>query len=306
MYFVHWGEASDNGKFDRFYHLSELRKPGSEKTLAETYKETLPDPRGGPLKLNEAVEAAPGSRWATWRVADHIGNFYVLFPEDAAKASYATEAWATLNQMRKPGATATIEKDPPAKPATPDKLADVQVGTKIEAYKRGGYGWFAATVMAVDSGRYYVQAGADSAVKGWVQPVHMRPVGKTDRFEPEKLELFVGTWQLAGDAFFTTVKSVDKGDRIEKTMELNSGAGQDAGQVVINADGTYVLSKTAVFRDGVPGKWVRNEDQGEGGILLKDGEREGKDLCVTPYPDGRIYLQGSLRGPGKIGTKATK
>jgi len=72
--------------------------------------------------------------------------------------------------------------------------------------------------------------------------------------------------------------------------------------VTIKADGTYVLSKTVVYRDDKPGKWIRNPDQSEGGILLKDGEAEGKDLLVTPYPLG-IYLQGSLRGPGKVGKK---
>ena len=33
MYFVHWGSESDQGRFDRFYHLPELRKPGSTQTL---------------------------------------------------------------------------------------------------------------------------------------------------------------------------------------------------------------------------------------------------------------------------------
>ena len=31
---------------------------------------------------------------------------------------------------------------------------------------------------------------------------------------------------------------------------------------------------------------------------------EGKDLLVTPHPNGAIYLQGALRGPGKIGTRS--
>src|SRR5438067_6211521 len=112
--------------------------------------------------------------------------------------------------------------------------------------------------MAADKGRFYVQAAPDSALKGWVAPVHMRAVGGKERFEPENLDQFVGTWRLSGDAFFTTVRTTVKGDRVERLQELNSGAGQDAGRVTIKADGTYVLSKTAVFRDDRPAKRERN------------------------------------------------
>ena len=118
-----------------------------------------------------------------------------------------------------------------------------------------------------------------------------------------RLFLFAALSVCCGDAISAEPFRLNRGDHIEKTMQLNSGAGQDAGAVAIRDDGTYVLSKTAVYRDDKPGKWIRNTDQGEGGILLKDGEVEGKDLLITSYPNGGIYLQGSLRGPGKIGAK---
>jgi hypothetical protein len=223
----------------------------------------------------------------------------VLFPERERERNYG-EKWATLAEMRPVGSTQMFAAAPPPKPPTPQKLEDVKVGDLIEVYKRGGYGWFTARVMSVQNVRYYVQAGADSAMVGWVTPVHMRGVGAKERFEPEKLEQFFGDWRLRGDAFFTTTKTVRHSDRIEKTMELNSGAGQDAGRVVIKADGTYVLQKTVVYADNKPGKWVRNPDQSEGGIVLQGGQSDGKDLLVTPYPGGGIYLQGALRGPGKV------
>jgi hypothetical protein len=302
-YFVHWGEVADNGKWDRFFHLYELRPVGSDKTLAETYKETTPDPAHGPIAIGATV-IPDIERSTPCRVARRLGGRYVIFPEDPVVRTRAAEAWvypSTLRPVGSKDAFAPTAAD--VKPPQPTRLADVKIGDVIESYKRGGYGWFQCTVMAIDHGRYYVQAGPDSAIRAWVTPVHMRPVGGKERFEPENLEQFTGDWRLTGDAFFTTAKSVNKGDHIEKTMVLNSGAGQDAGHVKINADGTYVVTHTAVYRDDVPGNWIRNPDQGEGGILLQGGDSPGKDLVVTPYPNGGIYLQGALRGPGKIGTR---
>lgn len=303
-YFVHWGTPADNGKFDRFYQLHELRLPGAPQTLAAAYHDATPDPAGGPLAIGEAVEAEFTTRWAAARVVRRLGaDRYVVIPDDVSQVAYTNEAWVGLDKLRKRGTTQPLGAAPAA-PAKPTKLAEVHAGDRVEAWRRGGYGWMESKVMAIDpAGRFYVQTAADSSARGWVPPVHMRAVGSTERFEPERLEQFVGEWRLSGDAFFTTRSSVNKGDHIEKTMELNSGAGQDAGRLSIRPDGTYTLSKTAIYRDDKPGQWVRNPDQGEGGILLKDAESDGKDCCVTPYPGGGIYLQGSLRGPGKIGTK---
>lgn len=304
-YFVHWGEESDHGKFDAFQQLYRLRPAGgdpkSEKTFADVYHDKTPDPAGGPVAIGETVEANIDG-WIPCRVVRRLGERYVVFPENPTVRYRKAEAWIGMEDMRPAGSTKPFSTKPTPKPAQPKEAKDVHIGDVVESYKRGGYGWFQATVMAIDHGRYYVQAGPDSSMKGWVALVHMRAVGSTKRFEAEDLAQFTGEWNLAGDAFFTTAKTVDKGDHIEKTMVLNSGAGQDAGHVKINPDGTYVLTKTAVYRDGVPGKWIRNPDESEGGILLQDGEKEGKDLLVTPHPDKRIYLQSSFRGPGKIGT----
>ena len=93
------------------------------------------------------------------------------------------------------------------------------------------------------------------------------------------------------------------GGKVTETYQNNSGAGRNAGLVIINADGTYQLSNTAVYHDG-KGRWVRNPNQDEGGILLKGADGKGESDClVTNHQDGFGYLQGSIRGPGKWCTR---
>ena len=302
-YFVHWGTEEDHGRFDGFFHLYALRPPGAkgEQTFADLYHEKTPDPSGGPVAIGETVEADVEG-WVPCRVVRRLGDQYVIFPESSTVRLRRAEAWVGLDHMRPVGGkqafgAAPLKRVPPTRPG------DIQMGDLVEAYLRGGYGWFQCTVMSIDEGRYYVKAGPDSAIKGWVTLVHMRAVGAKARFQEEDIAQFIGEWNLKGDAFFTTVKSRNKGDRVEKTMELNSGAGQGAGGLKINKDGTYVLTKTAVYQDDVPGKWIRNPDQSEGGIVLLKGERDGKDMVVTPYTNGRVYVQGAIRGPGKIGVR---
>ena len=299
-HFVHWGD----GRFDTFYHLYELRAVGQAKPLAETYRDSFPDPQGGPVAIGETVEVMTRVKWEPCRVVRRLGERYEIYPESEVTRYTHAAMWIGPDEMRRPGQTQPIGPKP-APPAKPTKLSDVKVGDLVEGYQPSFAGWREATVTAIGDGRYYLRRGPDSAIKGWVTPVHMRPVGSKERFEPEDLKQFVGTFVLAGDAFFTTSKSVNKGDHVEKTMTLSTGAGQFMGTMTIKPDGTYVLSKTAVYQDDKPGKWVRNPNQDEGGILLKEADSPGKDVLVTPYRRGGLYVQGA-RGPGKIATPAGK
>jgi hypothetical protein len=73
-YFVHWGPESDRGKFDRFNHLYQLRQPGSQQTLDQTYHEKTADPAGGPVAIGETVEYNAVTGWAPYRVARRVGE----------------------------------------------------------------------------------------------------------------------------------------------------------------------------------------------------------------------------------------
>ena len=131
----------------------------------------------------------------------------------------------------------------------------------------------------------------------------LRAVGAKDPFQPEDLSFFVGRWSLTGDSFQNLIDRRVSGGKVTETYQNNSGSGQGAGGIVINADGTYQLSKTAVFHDG-KGRWERNTDQDEGGILLRGADGTGENDClVTNHLDGFGYLQGAIRGPGKWCTR---
>ena len=299
-YFVHFGAESDGGKYDDFFTLNLLRPPDGPRTYAETFRGTLPDPEGGPLDLGAEVEYENG-RWLRARVARRLGERYVLFGD---KPGVVTERWVSLDRIRLVGATAALAAARPAAQRQPARTADIRAGDLVEARPRRGF-WGALTVLAQNGASYFVKIGPDSglSLRGWVDLSHMRPVGAKEPFAPEDLKFFVGRWRMSGDSFQNLISRKTSGNRVTETYENNRGAGQDAGAVEIRADGTYVLTATVVFHDG-KGRWERNPNQDEGGILLRGADGKGeKDGLMTNHQDGFSYFQGAIRGPGKWCTR---
>jgi hypothetical protein len=300
-YFVHYGDEADGGKYDDFFTLNLLRPPGGPRTYAETFRGTVPDPEGGPIALGTAVEYYDG-RWLPMRLARHLGERYVVF---ADKPGIVTEKWLTPDKLRLAGSTSPLAPERPFKPRQPASTADIHSGDLVEAHPRRGF-WGQLTVLSRNGQSFFVKIGPDSglSLRGWVDLSHMRPVGGKDPFQAEDLAFFVGQWTLTGDSFQNLVDRKFSGRTVTEKYQNNSGAGQGAGQIVIRGDGTYQLSNTVVFHDG-KGRWERNPNQEEGGILLRGADGKGeKDCLVTNHLDGFAYLQGNIRGPGKWCTRS--
>lgn len=299
-YFVHYGSEADKGTYDDFFTLNLLRPPGGPQTFAETFRGTLPDPEGGPIALGANVEYNDG-RWLPARMARRLGERYVVF---ADKPGIVTEKWLTPDKLRAVGSATPFAAERPFRQRQPAIAADIRVADLVEAHPRRGF-WGQLTVFAQEGANYFVKIGPDSgpSMRGWVDLSHMRPVGAKDPFQPEDLTFFVGHWKLTGDSFQNLIDRKVSGGKVTETYQNNSGAGQGAGDIAINADGTYQLRNTVVFHDG-KGRWERNPNQEEGGILLHGADGTGeKDCLVTNHLDGFGYLQGSIRGPGKWCTR---
>jgi hypothetical protein len=299
-YFVQYNDEKMAGTHDDFFTLNLIRPPGGPQTFAETFHGTAPDPDGGPLALGGEVEYDDGRSWARARVARRLGDRYVIFTD---KPGSVTEKWVMPDQIRRVGDNRPLGTTRPAQ-RKPAVASDLRPGDLVEAKPRKGF-WGPLTVLARSGDGYFVKIGPDSglSMRGWVDLSHMRPVGAKDPFAPEDLKFFVGRWRLTGDSFQNLVDRRVSGGKVTEVYQNNSGAGQDAGSIVINANGTYQLSNTVVFHDG-QGKWERNPNQDEGGILLRGADGKGeKDCVMTNHLDGYGYLQGSIRGPGKWCTR---
>jgi hypothetical protein len=299
-YFVHVGTESDQGKNDDFFTPNLVRPPGGPQTYAQTFHGTAPDPDGGPLAIGAEVEYDNGGRWQRMRVARKLGTRYVVFADTPGSV---TELWVTLDQLRRPGDAKPLASSRPAQRKATD-VADIQLGDLVEAKPRLGF-WGPLTVLARRDHSFFVKIAPYSglSLRGWVDLSHMRPAGAKDPFSPEDLRFFVGQWRLTGDSFQNLVDRKVSGGKVTETYQNNSGAGQNAGLITINADGTYQLSNTVVYHDG-KGRWERNPNQDEGGILLRGADDKGaKDCVMTNHQDGFGYLQGSIRGPGKWCTR---
>ncbi len=293
-------DTDSGGRYLNIYHLSGVRPIGGTQTYAETFSGTLPDPEGGPVAIGARVELNDGYKWLPARVSRRVGARYWVFNETKGYTPMP-EAWLTADQLRPLGGGQPFA--PAAKPFQPNHPKDgasLRVGDEIEV--KTSTGFYPSTILSIDGARYFHRGGAQSAVRGWTTLAEMRPFGGGPSFAVEDLSVFAGRWRLSGDAFFTTKDSKSDGRKITSTMELNSGAGADAGLLTIKGDGTYILAKTTVFHDA-PGKWIANPDQAEGGILLKGGDSEGRDALVRMQKDGTLYLQHAIRGPGKVATK---
>jgi hypothetical protein len=300
MYFVHYLRDKDEETHDDFFAPNLVRPAGGEKTYAELFHGTMPDPEGGPIDLGATVEYYDG-RWQPARVARRLGDRYVVFTD---KAGYVTERWVTADQLRAPGSTTPYLAAPPPPPRRPTAAAAIRVGDLVEAHPRHGF-WGPLTVVAQAGTAYFVKVGPDSglSMRGWVDLSHMRPVGAKDPFQEEDLGFFVGHWGLTGVSFQNLIDRKVSGHTVTETYQNNSGAGQKAGDLVIRKDGTYELRNTVVYHDG-KGRWERNPNQDEGGILLRGADGKGdQDCLVTNHQDGYAYLQGSIRGPGKWCTR---
>ncbi|MDB6093612.1 MAG: hypothetical protein JWM32_1174 [Verrucomicrobia bacterium] len=302
-YFVHYRSDSDADTYDDFFTLNLIRPPGGPQTYAESFRGTLPDPSGGPIALGTPIEYYDG-RWNPGRVARRIGERYEIF---ADKPGSVTERWVTPDKLRPAGSTTAYAPERPFQQRRPATAAEIQPGDLVTAKPRRG-SWIDLTVLEVDGPRYFVKIGPDSglSLRSWVGLSKMRAVGAKEPFQAEDLNFFVGTWRLTGDSFQNLVDRKVSGAKVTETYQNNSGAGQDAGGLVIKADGTYDLRNTVVHHDG-RGRWERNPDQDEGGILLRGADGEGdKDCVVTNHLDGNAYFQGSFRGPGKWCTRVGK
>lgn len=300
-YFVHFGSEDDQGKNDDFFTLNLVRPAGGPKTYAETFRGTAPDPDGGPIALGAEVEYDTGGRWQRMRVARKLGELYVVFDDQPGKV---TELWARPDQLRQPGDTKPLGTVRPT-PRKPAAIADIRPGDLVDAKPRRGFWGTPLTVLAREGQSYFVKIGPNSglSMRGWVDLSHMRPVGAKDPFAAEDLKFFVGQWRLTGDSFQTLVDRKVSGGKVTETYQNNSGAGKGAGGITINADGTYQLEGTVVHHDG-KGRWERNPNQDEGGILLRGADGKGdKDCLMTNHQDGYGYLQGAIRGPGKWCTR---
>jgi hypothetical protein len=298
-YFVRYADGKSDGAHDDFFTLNLIRPPGGPKTFAETFRDTAPDPDGGPLPLGGDVEYYDG-RWLRARIARRLGEQYVVFTDQPGTV---TEKWVMPDQIRRVGDTSPLSATRPA-PRKPATAADIRPGDLVEAKPRKGF-WGQLTVLTRSGDSYFVKIGPNSglSMRGWVDLSHMRPVGAKDPFAAEDLSFFVGRWRLTGDSFQIMVDRKVSGGKVTETYENNSGAGRDAGGIVINANGTYQLSNTVVYHDG-QGRWERNPNQDEGGILLRGADDKGqKDCLMTNHLDGYGYLQGSIRGPGKWCTR---
>lgn len=300
-YFVHYAAPEkDDGRYDDFFTLELIRPPGGSRTYAETWRGTVPDPEGGPLALGTEVEFYDG-RWKPARIARRLGERYVVFQD---KPGDVTELWLTPDKIRLPGATAPLAPERPFVPRRPANASEVRIGDLVEAKPKRGF-WTPLTVIAQRDQNYFVKIGPNSglSMRGWVDLSKMRAVGAKDPFQAEDLSFFVGRWRLSGDSFQTMVDRKVSGGKVSETYQNNSGAGQGAGQLTINADGTYILAATAVYHDG-RGRWERNPNQEEGGIVLRGADDNGaKDCLVTNHLDGYAYFQGAIRGPGKWCTR---
>lgn len=299
-YFVHYVSKDDQDTYDDFFTLNLIRPPGGPQTYADTFRGTLPDPAGGPLALGTAVEYYDG-RWTPARIARRIGDRYAVFSD---KAGEVTEHWVTLDKLRPAGSTGAYEPERPFQQPQPNAAANLRAGDLVEAKPRRGF-WGQLTILSHDGDRYFVKIAPNSglSMRGWVDLSHMRAVGTKDPFQPEDLSFFVGRWKLTGDSFQNLVDRKVSGTRVTETYQNNSGAGLAFGGVIVNADGTYELVNTTVYHDG-KGRWERNPNQDEGGILLRGADGKGdKDCLMTNHLDGFGYFQGSIRGPGKWCTR---
>ena len=301
-YYVHYRREEDD-KYDDFFTLNLLRPAGGKQTYAEMFHETLPDPEGGSIPLGTAVEFTDG-RWWPARIARRIGDRYAIF---ADKPGEVTELWLTLDKLRMPGSTTTLAPERPFRARQATSTADIRIGDVVEAKPRRGF-WGQLTVIAQEGTSYFVKIGPNSglSMRGWVDLSKMRPVGAKDPFQAEDLTFFVGRWNLTGDSFQNLVDRKVSGGKVTETYQNNFGAGRGAGGLVIKADGTYELTNTVVYHDG-HGRWERNPNQDEGGILLHGADGNGdKDGILTNHLDGFAYFQGSFRGPGKWCTRVGK
>lgn len=295
-YFVHYSDEWNDGKYDDFFTLNLIRPVGGPQTYAETFRGTAPDPDGGPAALGTAVEYDDG-RWLPARIARHLGDRYIIFADQPGRV---TEKWIAADKVRLVGSTTPLAPERAFKPRQPVSAAEIRRGDLVEAKPRRGF-WGAFTVLSHNGGSYFVKMGPDTGIslRGWTDLSHMRPVGAKELFQAEDLGFFAGHWTLTGDSFQNLVDRKFSGGKVTETYQNNSGAGQGAGQVTINADGTYQLSRTVVFHDG-KGRWERNPNQDEGGLLLRGADGKGdKDCLMTNHLDGFAYLQGDIRGPGK-------
>jgi hypothetical protein len=298
-YFVHFGAESDEGKNDDFFTLNLIRPPGGPRTYAEMFHEVQPSPGGGEPGLGAEVEFENGP-WVPARIARRLGDRYVIFTD---KPGYVTERWLTPDKLRLKGSTRPLGAAP-APQRRPTDAQDIHPGDLVDAHPRRGF-WGPLTVLAQNGASYFVKIGPDSglSMRGWVDLSHMRPVGAKDPFSPEDLKFFIGQWRLTGDSFQNLVGRTVSGGKVTETYQNNSGAGQNAGGIEIRANGTYALRRTVVYHDG-EGRWERNPNQDEGGILLRGADGKGdKDCLMTNHQDGYGYLQGSIRGPGKWCTR---
>ena len=301
--FVHYKSDNDQDTYDDFFTLNLIRPPGGAQTYADLFHGTMPDPEGGSLALGTAVEYYEG-RWIAARIARKLGDRYVVFSD---KAGDVTEKWVTLDKLRLAGSTTSLAPEQPFAQRRPTTATDIRVGDLVDAKPRRGF-WNSLTVWTRDGDRTFVKIAPNSglSMRGWVDFSKMRPVGTKEPFKPEDLSFFVGHWRLTGDSFQNLIDRKVSGATVTETYQNNSGAGKGAGEVIINADGSYVLSNTVVYHDG-KGRWERNPNQDEGGVLLRGADSKGKEDClVTNHLDGYGYLQGAIRGPGKWCTRVGK
>lgn len=289
-YYVHWND----GLYDRFFHLSDLRPVDGFEPFDDIYHETTPDPEGGPVAIGETLETdAHFSGRIKVRVARRLGDHYVVFPEDEQPRMYGREVWVGLDRLYRGDSKTPLGATPP-KADKPRSAAEIRDGSQVDYYQRSS-GWSEGTVLFRTADRYYLQNGAANAQTGWANLTQMRPAGGSKRFQDEPLDTFIGNWRLSFDSIVTL------GTESVKTNE--DTVGQPAGEVRIDADGSYMFADTTIYNDRIRGKWVRNPDNGEGGVLLKDGSARGSDALITLYSPTQIYVQGPFRGPGQVGQR---